>query len=416
MADPALSRIRRAYDQLLTGDEPAPEGVRSVVRDSWLRSLRRGIDPGGGVDRATDALPPPDFATYRSEHRLAAVRDLVRSLMLDDLAGTDVVVALTDQVGRLLWVEGDHAALDKAAAINFVEGSLWSEDTVGTNAPGLALTVGRGVQILGPEHFAGAVQKWNCAAAPVHDPVTGELLGAIDVTGGSAAAAPFALAAVRSVVAAAERELQSRAVDLSLPRPAAPVVNRLTVLDGLTWTGAEGTTLSLSPRHAEILLLLEAHPEGLNTDQLAMALSDEELGAVTVRAEISRLRRDLGDLIAARPYRVTTGLTSDVGAVRRLMNDGDLAAAVTTLGSGGLLASSFAPGITELFEELREDLRSRILAAGDPRALSAWTASPHGRDDLAAWQRLVVVLPARHPDRAVAQGRVRLADRRLGRS
>ncbi|MFZ2511656.1 MAG: transcriptional regulator [Gordonia sp. (in: high G+C Gram-positive bacteria)] len=414
MADATLVHIRRAYERFLAGAEPSAEAVRSVVRDSWLRSAARGVDPAHAASGAAgSALRGDRFAEYRAAHRLAGARDLVRSLMLDDLADAGVVVALTDRDGRLLWVEGDRAALDRAAAINFVEGSVWSEDTVGTNAPGLALAVNRGVQILGPEHFASSVHEWNCAAAPVHDPATGELLGAIDVTGGPAAAAPFALAAVRSVVAAVELLLGSQAVDLSAPVAPPARSHHLSVLDGLAWAAPGRARGSLSPRHAEILLLLDAHPEGLNTDQVAVLLSDEELGSVTVRAEISRLRRELGDLIAARPYRLTVELDSDVGEVRRLINN-DLPGAVRTLGGGGLLASSTAPGIVGLFEELLEDLRSRVLASADPRALTAWTSSPHGRDDAAAWQRLATVLPTGHPQRAVAAGRVRLADRRYG--
>lgn len=350
------------------------------------------------------------------------MRPLVRSLMLDDIAGSGVVVALTDRDGRLLWVEGDRSARDRAARIDFVEGSVWSEETVGTNAPGLALAVDRGVQILGPEHFSSTVHDWNCAAAPVHDPVTGDLLGAIDVTGGPAAGAPFALAAVRSVVAAVERELRSTAVALgpagappSLVRPAGRTTAHLSVLDGPSWTPPGGAARPLSPRHAEILLLLHSRPAGLNTEELAALLSEDDLGAVTVRAEISRLRRDLGDLIAARPYRLTVDTSSDVGELRGLIDRGDLAGAIARLGRGGLLAGSFAPGVAELFEEVREDLRSRVLAAADPVALSAWTGSPHGGGDAAAWQRLAAVLPAGDPRRAVADGRLRLLHRRHGR-
>lgn len=415
MADATLLHIRRAYERFLAGAEPSAEAVRSVVRDSWLRSAARGLDPAHAESPPTvSELRGDRFAEYRAAHLLTSVRDLVRSLMLDDLADSGVVVALTDRDGRLLWVEGDRSARDRAAAINFVEGSVWSEDAVGTNAPGLALAVDRGVQILGPEHFVSSVHEWNCAAAPVHDPTTGELLGAIDVTGGPAAAAPFALAAVRSVVAAVEMQLGARAVDLSAPAPApARRHHHVTVLDGLSWTAPGAPRLGLSPRHAEILLLLDAHPEGLNTEALAVLLSEEDLGAVTVRAEISRLRRELGDVIAARPYRLAIPLTSDVAQVRRLIGD-DPAAAVRALGGGGLLASSTAPGLTDLFEELLADLRSRIVASRDPGALAAWTSSPHGRDDAAAWQRLAAVLPADHPQRAVAAGRVRLADRRYG--
>ncbi|MFI8772903.1 GAF domain-containing protein [Gordonia sp. NPDC062954] len=422
MSDPvsASSRVRRAYEDFLSGIAPADDSVRSLVRDSWARSVSRGVNPGEAVpDDDTAAMSAAEFAEYRAAHPITAVRPLVQSLMLDDIADTGVVVALTDQAGRLLWVEGATDARDRAADINFVEGSLWSEEVVGTNAPGLALAVDRGVQVVGPEHFAGPVQQWSCAAAPVHDPITGHVIGVIDVTGGREVAAPFALAAVRSVVAAVEREMQSRAVDLADPTTfsPAPAGARLSVLGagGYMWR-ASGGERSLSRRHAEILLLLQAYPEGLNTEQLALLLAEDGVDPVTVRAEISRLRRDLGtDVVASRPYRLTVELTSDVSEVRdRIAAGSDLGGVIDLLGRGGLLAESSAPGVVELFEELREDLRSRLIAQGEVTTLRKWTSSTHGRDDLVAWRRLEHRLPAGHPDRAVVGGRIRLLDKRYG--
>ncbi|MDL9946979.1 transcriptional regulator [Gordonia sp. ABSL11-1] len=415
------SRVRRAYEDFLSGITPADDSVRSVVRDSWARSIQRGVDPGDVVPESdTTSMSATEFAEYRDAHPITAVRPLVQSLMLDDIADSGVVVALTDQAGRLLWVEGATDARDRAADINFVEGSMWSEEIVGTNAPGLALAVDRGVQVVGPEHFAGAVQEWSCAAAPVHDPITGHVIGVIDVTGGREVAAPFALAAVRSVVAAVERELHSRAVDLADPSTfVAESGARLTVLGGsYRWrrAGDGSPERALSRRHAEILLLLQAYPEGLNTEQLAVMLAEDGVDPVTVRAEISRLRRDLGaDVVESRPYRLTVALVSDVSEIRdRVAGGGDLSAVIEVLGRGGLLAESSAPGVAEVFEELREDLRSRIIAEGDVGALRKWTSSAHGRDDLAAWRRLERRLPPGHPDRPVVGGRIRLLDKRYG--
>lgn len=421
------TRIRRAYEDFLSGVNPPADAVRSIVRESWARSLTRGVDPSEAApdgDRAS-AMSPDEFAAYRAAHPITAVRPLVQSLMVDAIADTGVVVALTDQAGRLLWIEGDTAARDRAGHINFVEGSVWSEEVVGTNAPGLALAVDRGVQVVGPEHFAGPVQEWSCAAAPVHDPLTGHVIGVVDVTGGREVAAPFALAAVRSVVAAVERELRAGAVDLADPSTFEPALGsraaaHLTVLgdgSGRWHRTADGSgARTLSRRHAEILVLLQAFPEGLNTEQLALKLAEDGVDPVTVRAEISRLRRDLGaDVVASRPYRLTLDITSDVDDLRsRIASGSDLVSVVDDLGRGGLLAESSAPGIVEIFEELREDLRSRLLATGDVAALRRWTSSTHGRDDLAAWRRLEHRLPVGDPDRAVVGGRIRLLDKRYG--
>ncbi|NMH96134.1 GAF domain-containing protein [Pseudonocardia acidicola] len=70
----------------------------------------------------------------------------------------------------------------------------------------------------------------------------------------------------------------------------------------------EGTNVWLHPlstRHAEVLLLLaHAGPTGLDAAALSTALYGQDGHLVTVRAEMSRLRRSLGGLLLARPYRI----------------------------------------------------------------------------------------------------------------
>lgn len=60
----------------------------------------------------------------------------------------------------------------------------------------------------------------------------------------------------------------------------------------------------LSPRHAEILLALILRPAGVSASELADDLFGDPTRIVTVRAEMSRLRKVLGSVIAHRPYRI----------------------------------------------------------------------------------------------------------------
>ena len=66
----------------------------------------------------------------------------------------------------------------------------------------------------------------------------------------------------------------------------------------------DGDTFELSPRHSEIVALLAAHPEGLTSRELAHELYGPGGKRVTVRAEMSRLRRVLGPVLARNPYRL----------------------------------------------------------------------------------------------------------------
>lgn len=59
----------------------------------------------------------------------------------------------------------------------------------------------------------------------------------------------------------------------------------------------------LTPRHAELLLLLAVHRQGRTGGQLSQDVFGDGGRVVTVRAELSRVRRHLGGIIESRPYR-----------------------------------------------------------------------------------------------------------------
>ncbi|EGD54866.1 helix-turn-helix domain-containing protein [Gordonia neofelifaecis] len=67
-----------------------------------------------------------------------------------------------------------------------------------------------------------------------------------------------------------------------------------------------------SPRHFQILGLLAANPAGLTAAELSAHLFGSADRTVTVRAEMSRLRRRLGGLMAASPYRFADGVSVGV--------------------------------------------------------------------------------------------------------
>ena len=69
----------------------------------------------------------------------------------------------------------------------------------------------------------------------------------------------------------------------------------------------------LSPRHAEIVLaLVEAGPSGRSAADLARDLFDDAGRVVTVRAEMSRLRRAIGSVLLSGPYRIAPGVRASL--------------------------------------------------------------------------------------------------------
>lgn len=76
--------------------------------------------------------------------------------------------------------------------------------------------------------------------------------------------------------------------------------------------GAGAWTRELSPRHAELLHLLAVHRAGRSAADLARDLFGDPARTVTVRAEMSRVRRYLGPLLDHRPYRFTESAEVEV--------------------------------------------------------------------------------------------------------
>jgi hypothetical protein len=383
--------LRDVYDVVVAGQvDPAEfrsDPLRPLVAESWQRSLSIGVDPDRDGARASRIN-----LAARAEHPLAAALPVIRRLLVDDAIDSGVVVAVTAADGTLLWVEGDPAACRKAEAMNFVPGADWSEHSAGTNAPGTALALDRELQIDGPEHFFRIAQPWSCTASPVHDPATGALLGAIDLTGGSQVASSQALALVRATAVAVENHLALLQLRPAPAEPAAPP--RLTVLGAerprweLTDDYGRLRTVNLTGRHAEILALLVRNPQGLSTDHLALLLDEKDLDVVTVRAEMSRLRRAIGSqFIGSRPYRLLQPVVTDFGDVFDALAAGDVETAVRHY-RGPVLPQSSSPSIARLRAELSASVRGAVIGTGDLTLLHRWLELPDGRDDRDGWRLL----------------------------
>jgi hypothetical protein len=162
-----------------------------------------------------------------------------------------------------------------------------------------------------------------------------------------------------------------------------------------------------------LLAVLAMHPEGLTTEQLALALYGERGKAVTIRAQVHRVRMYLGARsVGAHPYQLHVPIIGDWLEVGRLVAAGRPREALRAY-RGPLLPASDAPAIVEARALLEESLRRSVLTTADPELLSGWLAHPSGADDLAAARALVAVLPCGDSRRAAATATVAAIARRL---
>ncbi|GAB3492826.1 GAF domain-containing protein [Flexivirga lutea] len=395
--------------------------MRARVADSWHRSAAAGVDPDS--TNAAITLPSDTLRDYREAHPLARILPILDDALGQTAIECESLMAVADHQGQLLWVRGHSGVLRKAESIGFVEGSNWEERLAGTNAPGMALALDEPVRVAGAEHFRHTVRPWSCAAAPIHDPQDGSILGVLDVTGATRAIGPQALAMVRAVARMAEtemaRDLRSRpgAADaheaFGFPRARLEFLGRT---DALLTMGPVGCsrTVRMSPRHSEILLLLTGTPTGLSGPELGTQLYEEDMISSTLRAEMTRLRNLLGeDLLPSRPYRLAAEVTADWLAIEAQLAAGDVAAAVRTY-RGPILPRSVAPGVCRIRDSVQSSLREAVLRSGQPELMSHWTTSSWGADDYEMWQVQSRSLDPRSPLLPMVRGQLHRLDVSLG--
>ncbi|MDJ0393475.1 GAF domain-containing protein [Rhodococcus sp. G-MC3] len=386
--------LTAVYDATMAGGK-SPARPREVIGDSWRRLQTLGIDP----EQRSVSSPQIDVSDLELSRRESGLFDV-----LDDLARGlesvvqegDNILVVADRHGRVLWRSGSTSVLDRADGLGFVEGASWAEDSVGTNAIGTALVSRRAVQIFSAEHYVRSHHPWTCAGAPIKDPRTGHVIGAVDVSGPASTVHPTTLALVDAIARLAESQLREHHRENldRLRSVAAPMLARLQspalAVDSNGWVAAvesvalrnrillpEGlasgrfwlptlgvcdfeplpggwlvrpiganddgspsetgnpTKVSIdlrqsqharvhirsevgewthepTPRHAEILYLLAVNREGRSAAQMAADLFGDDGRAITVRAEMSRLRKHLSGIVLTQPYRFDFSATIEL--------------------------------------------------------------------------------------------------------
>ena len=206
-------RVMAAWEQFLGRHDLPPHAVRDVIEGSWERCTTSGVDPG----RAQAAMPLPEEALRALQH---AHRDLIGASASiteqarDFLAQSGTFMILTDPTGVILETVGDAATVERARNIRLETGAAWDERACGTNAIGTALALRGPVQVHGAEHFCSGIKPWTCSATVICDPIHGEVLGVLDVSGPRDSFSRHSLALAVITAGRIEGEMARRAMEL----------------------------------------------------------------------------------------------------------------------------------------------------------------------------------------------------------
>ena len=156
-ADHVLSLLKRAV----------PVEKRPVVLSSWRRCVEHhGLDP--------HRLPPPTvlsteaLADYREpvDDLLSLARDEVDRLFMR-LRDYQFAVTFANCSGVTLLMRCAQNEWNSYRAAGVIVGSVWSEESQGTNGIGTCIKEGRPISIVMDEHFSPELAMASCTVAPV---------------------------------------------------------------------------------------------------------------------------------------------------------------------------------------------------------------------------------------------------------
>jgi len=256
------------------------------------------------------------------------------------------------------------------------------------------------------------VHNWVCWAAPVHDPVSGEQLGVIDLSTTWERTHPIGMATARVMARLIETAMPASKEHPSLhgDRHTRLAVGLDVTLLGAAEAHLDGTRLFLNRRQTEILALLALNPNGLSLEHLhALLYGDQVVTFSTLKAEVSHLRSALHGQLASRPYRLTMPVRIDVNDVLLLLRSGQVRAAVAAYG-GDLMPGTESPALVELADYVAVAVREALLADPQPQAVARYTElAPYDTDVIEVC--LAVMGESPHPMKALLKGRLAAARR-----
>lgn len=171
-----MAHVARIDSALQTG-----EAARSALAASWRRSRDlHGLDPAGSG--AVRTLSGAEYSQAREhmDHLIHIAQASMDRLYLA-VGGVGCCVLLADRHG--VPVERRGAPGDDATFYGWGlwTGSVWSEESEGTNGIGTCIIEQRALTIHRDQHFHSRNTGLSCTVAPIHDH-QGRLMAALDVS------------------------------------------------------------------------------------------------------------------------------------------------------------------------------------------------------------------------------------------
>ncbi|WP_040287428.1 putative bifunctional diguanylate cyclase/phosphodiesterase [Sporosarcina koreensis] len=203
-----------------------------------------GMDPHE-LSKPKNFLDDAGFQARSCSYKeiLSVVRFFSEKL-LDSLAGTPILVVVSDANGYLLSVEGDETIKSTITELGITPGSLFKIEDTGTNVVSLSLQQPHPISIIGDQHYHTFLHGIACYGSAFRYIDEQQLLGSLSIMMPIDFQNPLFLSMLAQVVDTIERELQLRKQNRKLL-----ILNQIMLSrtrNGIVVTDEEGITLEFN--------------------------------------------------------------------------------------------------------------------------------------------------------------------------
>ena len=175
------------------------------INESWLRCINEGLNPFNDPKQSVIS----SIELKEIKERNEAVRRIIipeLELLYSQIAGTNFMVAYSDEKGLVLDTIYDKSCLQTDVGKTVIPGSIWAEKICGTNGLGLSVELKKPTIVSGKEHFFTAHENISCFASPIIN-YDGKIIGIIDASTDSMSREQHTLALVRLATRSIETKL-----------------------------------------------------------------------------------------------------------------------------------------------------------------------------------------------------------------
>ena len=175
-----LSSLKKEFKDILKKRGMMSYEMGKEISDSWSRCIAEGLDPFKDPKQSVvSSIQLKEIKEKNEALRKIVLPEL--ELLYSQIAGTNFMVAYSDENGLVLDTIYDKTCLQTDVGKAVIPGSIWAEKVCGTNGLGLSVELKKPTIVSGKEHFFTAHENISCFASPIIN-YDGKTIGIIDAS------------------------------------------------------------------------------------------------------------------------------------------------------------------------------------------------------------------------------------------